>query len=253
MRLFRETSPAELPVSIFEARSHLRVDHSEDDALIAGYIAAATDALDGRDGLLGRALVTQRWRLVLDAFPAGPIVLPLPPLRSVLSLSYNPLSGGSAVTLSPSTYTVDGIATPTRPRSRRPLGCAGHPRPPSRALCRFLSRPAMARQPTFRRRSALRSSCTLAHCTKAESRSCFAVRGEGRFDLAARLQRPARTLPTVLLRLRLWPEFPDWTGSPRASRASRARRGQSCRRSFSAAPTTLSRCRRRSHRLTAAT
>ncbi|CAM5401939.1 Phage gp6-like head-tail connector protein OS=Afipia felis OX=1035 GN=NCTC12722_02678 PE=4 SV=1 [Afipia felis] len=76
----RVTPPAIMPVSLAEAKAHLRVDFSEDDALINGLIAAATEHLDGWAGVLGRALVEQTWRQDFDAFdrcfglPVGPVL-----------------------------------------------------------------------------------------------------------------------------------------------------------------------------------
>ena len=50
---------------------------------ISAMIAAATDMLDGRHGILGRCLEAQTWELVLDAFPAAEIRIPLGPVASV--------------------------------------------------------------------------------------------------------------------------------------------------------------------------
>ena len=76
-----------------------------DDALIASFVQAAINELDGIDGWLGRALVTQTWQLVLDTFPACAIRLPLPPLQSVDSISY--IDGdGASQTLDPADYRV---------------------------------------------------------------------------------------------------------------------------------------------------
>lgn len=74
-------------VSVEDAKRHLRVDHSEDDALIEGLIAAATAHLDGPDGWLGRALGGQvlEWRL--DGWPCEDTSLPYPPLVSVISIT----------------------------------------------------------------------------------------------------------------------------------------------------------------------
>jgi uncharacterized phiE125 gp8 family phage protein len=56
-------------VTTAEMRSFLRIDDSEEDTVIAALVASAVAALDGRDGLLGRALVTQSWTLKT----AGPV------------------------------------------------------------------------------------------------------------------------------------------------------------------------------------
>ena len=79
----RTTGPAGTPVSLTEAKEHLRVDFGDDDALIASLVAAATDHLDGWSGVLGRALVTQTWR---QDFPgwADPMRLPLFPVQSAV-------------------------------------------------------------------------------------------------------------------------------------------------------------------------
>lgn len=87
MTLVRLTPPAVLPVTLAEAKLHFRVDFEEDDAAIEFYLRAATEHLDGRDGLLGRCLITQVWRLTLDRFTPS-IVLPLPPCQSVEEVAY---------------------------------------------------------------------------------------------------------------------------------------------------------------------
>ncbi len=61
------TAPTEEPVSLAEAKLHLRVDYSNDDLLIAALITAARQHAENDTG---RALVTQTWRQVLDQFPA---------------------------------------------------------------------------------------------------------------------------------------------------------------------------------------
>lgn len=59
-------APAVEPLSLAEAKAFLRVDTADDDALIAALIAAARLHVETRTGL---ALVTQRWRMVLDRWP----------------------------------------------------------------------------------------------------------------------------------------------------------------------------------------
>lgn len=90
------TAPSSLPVSLAEAKAHLRVDHSDDDDLIEGLVAAAVSHFDGRTGILGRALEAQTWEMVLDAFPAS-IVLPLEPVVSVTSVTFADADGADQV------------------------------------------------------------------------------------------------------------------------------------------------------------
>jgi uncharacterized phiE125 gp8 family phage protein len=89
MQLELVTPPTEKPVSLVEAKAHLRVEHSEEDTLITSCIAAATARIDGRNGWLRRALISQTWKLYLPWFPvARCIALPMPPLQSVTSIKY---------------------------------------------------------------------------------------------------------------------------------------------------------------------
>lgn len=82
----RTAEPAVTPVSLIEAKAHLRVDHNDDDTLITALIAAAVDHLDGWTGILGRCLVEQTWRQDFDTF-ATCLPLPLGPVISVSSLT----------------------------------------------------------------------------------------------------------------------------------------------------------------------
>lgn len=88
MTLTLLTAPAEPLISTSDAKAWLRVTSSAEDALIASLVAAAQGYLDGRDGILGRALVTQTWAYTLPAFPSGSLVLPLPRVQSITSVEY---------------------------------------------------------------------------------------------------------------------------------------------------------------------
>lgn len=89
MLLTRFTAPVETPVSRSEAKAHLRVEHTEDDTLIDALVATAVAEIDGREGYLRRALVTQTWDYSILGFPVErKIYLPFPPLQSVTSIKY---------------------------------------------------------------------------------------------------------------------------------------------------------------------
>ena len=107
MSLILITPPAAHPVTLEEAKAHVRVEFDDEDAMIAAYIEAATAHLDGRDGALGRCLMAQTWALRLEAFPSQ-ILLPLPPCRSVTSVAYIDPAGATR-TLSSDHYDVTGL------------------------------------------------------------------------------------------------------------------------------------------------
>lgn len=87
------TPPADLPATLGEVKTFLRVDHDEDDAGISAMLAAAVNLLDGRNGILGRCLEPQTWELLLDRFPEAEIRLPLGPVASVTSVAYTDPDG----------------------------------------------------------------------------------------------------------------------------------------------------------------
>lgn len=64
-RPIRIVAPAELPVDLDMVKLHLRVDGTDDDALISSYMLAATSYLDGYDGYLGRGIEAQTWAVPL--------------------------------------------------------------------------------------------------------------------------------------------------------------------------------------------
>lgn len=105
------TAPTVEPLTLEEVKAHLRVDHTYDDSLIAIYLAAARAHVDGPEGFLGRALVTQVWELVLDAFPDDEIKIPLPPLQTVDSIRYDDSAGNEQI-VNTSDYFVDNVSEP---------------------------------------------------------------------------------------------------------------------------------------------
>ncbi|HWA91813.1 MAG TPA: head-tail connector protein [Rhizomicrobium sp.] len=83
MSLQLVTPPALEPVTLADAKAHLKVDTSDDDALIARLIPAARARAEWHTG---RALIAQSWILWLDCW--RPIVdIPLPPLVAVSAVT----------------------------------------------------------------------------------------------------------------------------------------------------------------------
>lgn len=106
------TPPAVEPITVAEAKSHLRVEISDDDTLIGNLVKAVRQHAET---VLRRALITQTWDLFLDAFPSanGAIAVPLPPLQTVGSIKYVD-ANGITQTLSSAKYKVDVATAPAR-------------------------------------------------------------------------------------------------------------------------------------------
>jgi uncharacterized phiE125 gp8 family phage protein len=137
--------PAVEPLSLQEAKDHLRVTHAAEDALIQAYITAARSRCEEYQR---RAYVQQTWELSLDGFPCASandphavIRLPRPPVQSVASVIYV-AEDGSEVTMDASAYQLDAGGELARlspaygttwPRARRVPGAvriryvAGYP------------------------------------------------------------------------------------------------------------------------------
>ena len=97
-------APATEPLSLGDAKLHLRVVSDDDDDLITALIQGAREYVET---FLRRQLVTATWAMTLDEFPDsdGDITLPLPPLASVTSIAY--VDGdGDDQTLDSANYTV---------------------------------------------------------------------------------------------------------------------------------------------------
>lgn len=132
MALTLITPPAREPVSVTEAKLHLRVDHSQEDDYIAGLITAAREHVED---FCNRSLLTQTWLLTLDHFPGRGMVdshyidatqnftatyphkfwiaLYRPPLLGVTTLKYID-ANGVLTTMDPSLYQVDTYSEPGR-------------------------------------------------------------------------------------------------------------------------------------------
>ena len=103
MSITRTAVPSAEPVTRVEAKLHLRIDHTDEDATIDDLIRVARDLVEHDTG---RALITQTWVLRLDAFP-DTIELPRPPLQSVTSVEYVDTAGDTQTLTADTDYTVD--------------------------------------------------------------------------------------------------------------------------------------------------
>jgi uncharacterized phiE125 gp8 family phage protein len=77
------TPPAAEPLSLADAKAFLRVEHSDDDALVAALIAAARGHVEA---FARCALIAQTWRLTLDRWPESGRIRPrIGPLRALVA------------------------------------------------------------------------------------------------------------------------------------------------------------------------
>ena len=114
--LTRQTGPSVEPVTLAEAKAHLRVDTSDDDAYIGTLITAAREWVEE---YLDRTLVHTQWVMRFDRFPVdstSDIELPRPPVVSSgtatsVTVAYT-LEDGTTATYSTSLFRVDRASTP---------------------------------------------------------------------------------------------------------------------------------------------
>jgi len=114
--LTRQTGPLVEPVTLAEAKAHLRVDTSDDDAYIGTLITAAREWCEQ---YLDRTLVHTQWVMRFDRFPVdstADIELPRPPVVSSgtatsVTVAYT-LEDGTTATYSTSLFRVDRASTP---------------------------------------------------------------------------------------------------------------------------------------------
>jgi uncharacterized phiE125 gp8 family phage protein len=98
------TPPATEPVTLNEAKEHLRIEHDVDDAFISTLITVAREYVEK---IAWRGFIDQTWELTLREFPIFDyITLPKGPVRSVTSVQYLDPSG-VLQTLATSVYEVD--------------------------------------------------------------------------------------------------------------------------------------------------
>lgn len=138
--LVRATEPAAYPVTLTEAKAHLRIDTTDDDTLITNLIATATR---WAEDYCDRTFCGTQWQMRIDSFygaigspvqfglkadgnniegrqgtvPNLDIELPRPPMiqsgtATAVTITYTPSAGASTATLDATTYRVDRQATP---------------------------------------------------------------------------------------------------------------------------------------------
>lgn len=105
------TAPALEPVSLEDARAHLRIDGEDDDTFLTTAIAAARVHVEA---VTRRVLIGQEWRVYLDAWPRSRIVrIGVAPLISVDAVTVYG-ADGEPETASPDDYDVDVVSVPGR-------------------------------------------------------------------------------------------------------------------------------------------
>lgn len=138
--LVRATEPTVYPVTLSEAKLHLRIDNIDDDTLLTSLLASATR---WAEDYCDRTFCGTQWQMRLDSFygPVGSPVqfglkadgnniegrqgtvpnldveLPRPPMMqsgtaTAVTITYTPSAGASTTTLDATTYRVDRQATP---------------------------------------------------------------------------------------------------------------------------------------------
>ena len=111
MALVPTSGPALEPLSLAEAKAHLRVDGTDEDALIGALISTSRLHIEAA---LSRGLITQSWSLFRDSWPRqGVVELQLAPLQSVDAVRLYAIDG-TASAVAASSYLIDALSVPPR-------------------------------------------------------------------------------------------------------------------------------------------
>lgn len=105
MALKTITPPATEPISLSEAKKHLRVEITDDDALINALIVTAREYCEG---FQNRKYITQTLELILDSFPLSKFIefKDCSPIQSITSIKHKDHEG-TETTWDADNYIVD--------------------------------------------------------------------------------------------------------------------------------------------------
>jgi uncharacterized phiE125 gp8 family phage protein len=110
MSLILTIPPAAEPVALAELKAFLKVDGTDEDALIGQVATAARAHLEA---LTAKAFVTQGWRIRRDAWPIhGRLSFPIGPIASLDGVSVTTATG--ELSLSLDQFRLDGEGLPPR-------------------------------------------------------------------------------------------------------------------------------------------
>lgn len=111
MGLMQLSGPGAEPLTLEEVKTHLRVDGAAEDALLQSLVLTSRLHIETA---LGLSLMTQSWKLVLDAWPANGIVnLPVAPVQQVSDVRVIN-KDGTAQSLDADDYDLDLSGRPAR-------------------------------------------------------------------------------------------------------------------------------------------
>lgn len=111
MAIVMTSAPALEPVTLSEAKDHLRLDGSAEDVLVQSLILTSRLHVEAA---LGLALISQGWRLTLDRVPeTDTLMLPLRPVAAITAIRIFAADGSDSV-MPADDYALDG--SPLDPR-----------------------------------------------------------------------------------------------------------------------------------------
>ena len=112
MATVQTSAPILEPITLEEAKAHLRIDTPDEDALIQTLILTSRLHIEVA---LGLALLTQTWSCFFDLWPAShdSIALPVTPVQSVDSIRVY-AADGTFLSLPSSDFIFDFVSSPAR-------------------------------------------------------------------------------------------------------------------------------------------
>jgi uncharacterized phiE125 gp8 family phage protein len=111
MSLILTDPPATEPLSLADAKAHLRLSHTDDDTYIANLIIAARRQIEQRTGL---CMILQNWSVYYDRWPVNDSVrIPLDPVLAINDIKIYGDDDAFAI-IDSAHYFIDRAAWPVR-------------------------------------------------------------------------------------------------------------------------------------------